>query len=327
MPIPCRNIGAASRAPSRRSARPALRAVLLAACSAVLVAGIAAADAPAEVPTQDLWTSAGTGALLTSAQDSSTEAPRLANGSDSRETLRPARPDHSGFTEILGSIVTADGFVRYDRLVSRHLEALEAYIRSLEAMDAERFSALSRNFRLAFWLNAYNAYTLQLMAQHPGADSIRNLRSGNPDWAFDEPVARLGHLAELGREVLSLNDIEHRIIRPEFRDARIHFVLVCAATSCPPLHREAFDGGDLDRTLDRLTRAFATDRRHVRLEGEEVHVSRLFEWFSEDFDAAHGSARAYLLHYLPAEHPVRAALEGGAPLRFLEYDWSINRPR
>jgi len=120
---------------------------------------------------------------------------------------------------------------------------------------------------------------------------------------------------------LTLNALESKIIRPRFKDPRIHFALVCAARSCPPLHARAFKGSSLDRSLDRLARRFINSKRGVRIEGDKVRVSKLFQWYAVDFRRAAGSVGAYLARY----HDGHAdTLSAARQVKYLPYSWALN---
>ena len=158
---------------------------------------------------------------------------------------------------------------------------------------------------MAFWINAYNAYTLKLVASVEGISSIREITGlgtkGDPDSAkpWDQPIATVG-----GKDY-TLNQVEHEIIRPRFGDARIHFALVCAAYSCPQLRREAYVADPRQRTAG---------------------LSQLFNWFAEDFGADQNAILRYAADFV--SNPAAANSLRNEPHRwnitYLEYDWSLN---
>lgn len=228
--------------------------------------------------------------------------------------------DHAPFDAMLRTYVT-DGMVDYDAF--QRDPRFAAYLRTLDRTDA---AALSTPDRLAFWINVYNAYTIELINSRKERGSIRNInkRFGitfKSPWA--EPLVRAG-----GR-VLTLDDVEHRIVRPEFKDPRIHVALVCAAIGCPTLRSEAYTGARLDAQLDDQARQFLSQREKNRVDPatRTVHGSPIFTWYREDFGGDLPGVGAFWARYLPAG-PARELLRSG-DFRWqdTDYDWSLNLRR
>ena len=219
----------------------------------------------------------------------------------------------------VASSVDYDGFAA-DR------DTLSGYLSSLSALSTDRFQALSRPERLAFLINAYNAFTVELiLRQENRPDSIRDIGS-----IFSGPWSRR-FFTLLGEE-RTLDELEHQMIRgnPALMDPRIHFAVNCASVGCPALRPEAYTGERLEAQLADSTRRFLSDRRRNRYDAEDqvLKVSSIFDWYEEDFEDSAGSLADYLLRYadalaLPAG--ARRDLEAGdPPIRFLDYDWSLN---
>ena len=121
---------------------------------------------------------------------------------------------------------------------------------------------------------------------------------------------------------ISLDHLEHDILRPRYKDPRVHFAINCAAKSCPPLRPEPYTGDRLDQQLDDSTRSFINDPQSYRLEGQNLYVSRIFKWFSEDFK---DGALAFFLQYATGE--LKRNLDAGREMikvKYLNYDWSLN---
>jgi hypothetical protein len=209
---------------------------------------------------------------------------------------------HAAWDALLRAHVTASGQVDY-RALQGKIPQLDAYLAELaeEVPDASWTAAAVK----AYWINAYNAFTVRLILAHYPVSSIRDIDGGNP---WDKKWIKLG------KQTYSLNQIEHEILRPRFQDARIHFALNCAAVSCPPLYNQAFRADNVEAQLQRLTRAFIRNEQYNQITAEEVRVSRLFDWYQADF----GDVRNYLNTYL--EVPIAAQ----TPIEFREYDWSLN---
>lgn len=233
----------------------------------------------------------------------------------------PAVMDHAAFDALLRAHVTADGLVDYEAFA--RAPTFTPYLQALAATDP---SPWPRADQLAYWINVYNAYTIHLINSRGEQRSIRNInkRFGvtlKSPWA--EPVVRAA-----GR-TLTLDDVEHRIIRPTYGDARIHVALVCAAMGCPPLRPEAYLGTRLDGQLDDQARRFLATRTKNRVDvaGGVVHGSPIFTWYRDDFGGTLAGVGAFWARYLD-DAAARALLTSG---RFrwedTPYDWSLNAQR
>lgn len=228
--------------------------------------------------------------------------------------------DHGGFDALLRAHVTDDGLVEYDAFARA-----PSFQRYLEALAGADVASLPAEERLALWINAYNAYTIQLVNEHGERESIRNINRtlgilpGKGPWK--ERMARIG-----GR-TYTLDEIEHEIIRPRFDEPRIHFALVCAALGCPALRRGAYTGARLDEQLDDQARRFLLEspaRNRVDVEGRTLHLSPIFDWYREDFPAGEEGLGRYLATFF-APGPERTLLESGRfDVRHTHYDWSLN---
>jgi hypothetical protein len=225
--------------------------------------------------------------------------------------------DHVTWNAILGRWVRG-GDVAYAALQREGRTSLWRYLDELSATCAQHYERWSREQRLAFWINAYNAFTVELILDHYPVESIRRI-GWLPGAAFRKAFIPMAGLR--GGEV-SLNDIEHRTLRADFREPRIHFALVCASRSCPPLRGEAYRASNLDRQLDDQARTFLRDTSKNRFDPatSTLSLSRIFDWFRADFEAAAGSLPAYVARYMDDPRVSRPDVE----VEFLEYDWSLN---
>lgn len=207
--------------------------------------------------------------------------------------------------------------------------ALKAYLDSLSAISEAAFNGFSKPQQMAFLINAYNAFTVELiLTRWPKLVSIKDLGSflqspWKPKW-----VPLLG-----GK--LSLDDIEHEKLRQRGRydDPRVHFAVNCASIGCPALREEAFSADRLDTQLDEQAQRFMSDRSRNRYDAARgrLEVSKIFDWFSEDFRLGHRgitSLAAFLARYaeLLADAPADRALVRAqkAEVDFLDYDWKLN---
>ena len=209
---------------------------------------------------------------------------------------------------------TRDGFVDYAYMASR-AEDLADYRAALATAD---LGSLAPAELEALLLNAYNALTVQSILDNPNVSSIREI---DGVWT--------GRTWEVGGHALTLDNIEHNLLRPFFRDPRIHFAVNCASHSCAPLPPHAFEGPALDAQLEERTRSFLRDPSNVSLDGETLRLSRYFDWYGDDFLAEGWSPRAesipgFVARYATPE--VRAAIESNPDIEiaFDEYDWSLN---
>jgi hypothetical protein len=221
---------------------------------------------------------------------------------------------HDSFGVLLAKYVR-DGRVNYRAWTANAADAeeLSNYVDRLEAIDPDKMDSPDA---LAYWINLYNATTLELLLEHYPVDSIKGIGG-----MLSSPWKR--KLVAVNGENLSLNDIENEIIRPRFADARIHFALNCAAVSCPPLQPFAFEGGKLEKQLEGVTRAAIADERFLDASGcvdgsGKLRLSKIFEWYAEDFVAASGSVEAFARRY------AGDVIGAGCKLEFMDYDWALN---
>ena len=213
-----------------------------------------------------------------------------------------APPNHQLWNALLQQYVSANGRVNYKGLVSDKSQ-LQAYLDELAAHPADK--SWSREEQLAYWINAYNAFTVKLILDNYPAASIRDIHSGNP-WDVQ--------WIKLGGKTFSLNNIENDIIRKQFSEPRIHFAVNCAANSCPPLLNKAWTAEKLETYLSQQARSFINDPRFNKLNPKSVQLSKIFEWYAGDF----GNIIVFLNQY--AQTPI----EANAKISYLEYDWGLN---
>jgi hypothetical protein len=252
-----------------------------------------------------------------------------------RAGVEPTAADgdlYAGWDALLARHVHPDG-VDYDGLAAEEA-ALRGFVATLEGLgpksNPDRFP--TENDRLAYYINAYNALTLLGVIEHHPIDTIHDVRGRiepTPGFGFF-----WGQRFKLDGRGLNLYDLENKIIRPKFGDARIHAAINCASGSCPTLSSRAYRPETLDAQLDAATRDFVGSDDHVRYGDGVVHLSSIFTWFAEDFEAhARGldlpaHTLAFVEHYSAdvgrREAAAKARAEGWS-LEFMDYDWSLNR--
>ena len=233
-------------------------------------------------------------------------------------------PTHKAWDALLKkNVVPIEGGkasqVRYADF-ARDRPALKAYLESLSKVSEAEFSGWPKNERMAFLINAYNAFTVEkILTRYPNLKSIRDFGTvfGNP-WK-DKFFTLLGHESYL-------DQVEHEMLRKPgaYNEVRVHYAVNCASIGCPMLREEAYTADKLDRQLEEQVIRFLSDRSRNRYAGGKLEVSKIFDWFKEDF----GVREQYFAKYarLLADGPdaQKVVAEGRAPLAFLEYDWSIN---
>ncbi len=230
--------------------------------------------------------------------------------------------DHGAFTHVLNTYVDAEHRVDYAQLRADRATTLDPYLQQLATANLE---ARSRDERLAFWMNAYNALTIALILEHDTVDTIWSITPGDtPETTTESPFELpVGVVADTMR---TLDEIEHGIIRERFDEPRIHFALVCAAASCPPLRREAYTGHALHAQLEDQTQAFlrAPALNQIPATPDTIRVSRLFDWYQSDFGPDAAAVQQYIAPYVD-DPEVKAALrEGAYTVDFMPYDWALN---
>jgi hypothetical protein len=236
-----------------------------------------------------------------------------ARGADGEFDLR-----HPRLARVLQGVVR-DGRVDYARLRGAPGE-LDAYLDAVAAVPAATFQGWAREDRLALLLNLYNAATLRLIADHHPLGSIRDIGL-LPGAAWRREGVRFG-----GRRI-SLDHLEHRMIRPDYGEPRIHFALVCAARGCPPLRTEPYVGDRLEAQLADQARVFLAQTAKNRFDPDSgtLWLSPIFDWYRDDFLAAAPSLEAYVRPLLPADAATAlGAATGPVRVRFSDYDWRLN---
>jgi hypothetical protein len=223
--------------------------------------------------------------------------------------------DHSAFDRLLRAHAR-DGRVDYDAF--RDAADFRQYLASLEHAS---LAGTDDDERLAFWINVYNAYTIQLIVSHGERGSIRNINRTLGVFRLKGPWS--APIVRAAGRTLSLDEVEHRIIRKEFHEPRIHFALVSAAMGSPPLRSEAYTGAELDRQLFDQGRRFLTDTTRNQIETKFPRLSPIFTYYKSDFGNSRSELGGYLALWFDGDTKKR--LESGRfGLRELPFDWSLN---
>ncbi|CAN5310010.1 DUF547 domain-containing protein [soil metagenome] len=227
----------------------------------------------------------------------------------SGKTITP--PSHKDWNELLQKYVSDDGNVDYKGFI-KDKERLIIYLSSLKTNPPDK-DLWSSEDQLSYWINAYNAFTVKLIVDNYPLKSIQDLNSSpqskNTIWHKQ--------FIKIGKQYLSLDEIEHNILRKDFKEPRIHFAINCASFSCPPLRNEAFVAERLEEQLHEMAVTFINDPKRNKLNIHKVKVSKIFDWFKEDF-----VQQSSLIDYLNKYSKVK--IDANATINYMEYNWSLN---
>lgn len=228
--------------------------------------------------------------------------------------------DHTAWDTFLQKYIRPDGAgynrFAYSSVTDEDKQALENYIDSLAQIE---ITERARPVQLAYWLNLYNALTINVVLDHYPVSSIRKIRLGGvlSRGPWD------GELIEIEEEPMSLNAIEHEILRPIWNDPRLHYGINCASVGCPNLHDRAFTAANVDALLDQLATEFLSHPRGLHIDGDSVTVSSIFQWFAYDFGNSETGIIEHIAKYAP-EEKADLLLKIGE-LSDAEYDWALNQ--
>ena len=217
---------------------------------------------------------------------------------------------HESWTGLLSDHVSEAGWVDYQGF-QRDSQKLNQYLNLLSSGHPNDKN-WSREEQLAYWINAYNAFTVKLIVDHYPVTSIKDIKNGIP---FVNTVWDIKFIKIEGYEY-DLNNIEHGIIRKYFDEPRIHFAVNCASYSCPKLRNEAYSADRLEEQLTYAAKSFIADP--LRNQVSEYKVSSIFSWFSGDFKKKSGTVIKFINQYAPKPIPEEAKLT------FLDYNWQLN---
>lgn len=237
----------------------------------------------------------------------------------SHALTRTIEVDHEPWNAFLSRyVVTRDGMnlMSYGAVNADDRAALDDYIATLEATDVDN---LTRDQQFAFWVNLYNAATVRVVLDHYPVDSIRDIDISPGLFSNGPWGAKILTVAE---ESLSLDDIEHRILRPIWQDPRIHYVVNCAAMGCPELARQPYRADNLDAMLEVAARAFVNHPRGVTVEAGKLSASRIYKWYRDDFGRDDADLIAHLKRY--ARPALVAKLDTVTRIRTYKYNWLLN---
>ncbi len=231
--------------------------------------------------------------------------------------------DHAVWDELLQTYVSAGpggvNRVDYARFKTDGHDALKGYVRQLEAIDPQ---ALDRPEQFALLANLYNAKTIDIILDHYPLKSIKDISLGGGLLSVFTGGPWKAKVTRLGGTDLSLDDIEHGILRPIFNDPRIHYAVNCASVGCPNLRREAFTGAKLNAQLDAAARDYVNHPRGAKVEADGLVVSSIYKWYGEDFGGSEEGVVDHLRQF--ADPDLAAKLRGVTSIASYDYDWTLN---
>jgi len=231
------------------------------------------------------------------------------------------RVDHAPWDRFLKKYVVTNhpsgiNRVRYASVTPEDRKILDGYILRLQQVEVTR---LNRFEQKAYWINLYNALTVKVVLDHYPVKSIRDIKISPGLFSSGPWGAKL--LTIQGQKV-SLDDIEHRILRPLWKDNRAHYAVNCASMGCPNIQVEAYTPENMDALLEKGAREYVNHPRRVRLSGDRLHLSSIYDWFQGDFGGSEESVLRHLQRYANPELATRLK-EFGGKISY-DYDWRIN---
>ncbi len=216
---------------------------------------------------------------------------------------------HEKWDSLLQRHVSEEGWVDYPGFLSDSI-AVNSYLELLSNNHPDPATWTDKE-RLAYWINAYNAFTVKLIMDHYPVESIKDIKSGIP---FVNTVWDIKFI-EIEGQTYDLNNIEHGILRPKFDEPRIHFAVNCASVSCPKLQNKAYTARQLDLQLDEAAREFINDPTRNIINENQLQLSKIFKWYGGDFDQG---VRKIIEKYAGTEFKQNADID------YLEYNWRLN---
>lgn len=229
-------------------------------------------------------------------------ADESSNNESEEEKTNIVAVDHSSFGQLLQKHVNSKGNVDYKSFKADEGK-LDAYLEMLENNPVQ--NSWSKNERLAYWINVYNAFTIKLILDNYPVSSIKDINGGKP---WDKLFIKLGNTS------YTLNKVENDIIRKRFNEPRIHFAVNCAAKSCPPLLNDAYYPDKLMSQLSERTNSFISNSNYNTITDSKLKVSKIFDWYSSDF----GDVKDFISRYTSSDIK-------GNNLEFMDYDWALNK--
>lgn len=231
----------------------------------------------------------------------------------SGSTAQP--PSHSIWNSLLQKHVDDKGFVGYKGIINDKAKFQEYLDLLSNTPPSDKWS---KKQKMAYWINAYNAFTVKLIIDNYPVKSIKDIGSSiqipfvNTPWQYK--------FFKIGGEEMKLDQIEHKILRKEFDDPRIHFAIVCASYSCPRLLNQAYTADKLDDQLNKQAKYFLANKTKNEITADKLKLSKYFTWYKGDF-----TKNSSLIEYLNKYAPVH--INKDADIEYKDYNWSLNEQK
>ena len=220
---------------------------------------------------------------------------------------------HETFTKLLQKNVNDKGFVNYKAFIKDSV-ALNNYLTLLS--NNAPANSWTKNEKFAYWINAYNAYTIKLITNNYPIKSIKDLQGNNAvifiNTVWDKKFFKIGNIT------MTLNTIEHKILRKKFNDSRLHFAINCASYSCPKLLNSAYEAATLDAQLTQQAKDFLADTDKNKVTASNPQLSYIFKWFNGDFTKNGMTKIEFINQYSPVK------INSDANLDYMTYNWNLN---
>jgi hypothetical protein len=232
--------------------------------------------------------------------------------------------DHSSWQRFLDRYLVTDhpsgvNRVRYAEVAPADRRELDSYLDRLQGLAV---SGLNRDEQEAYWINLYNAMTVKVVLDHYPVSSITKISLSTGLSGLFNRGPWDAKTMEIEGQKVSLNDVEHRILRPIWRDPRLHYALNCASIGCPNLQNRAFTADNIGVLLEKGAREYINHPRGVSFEGRRLVLSSIYDWFQEDFGGSEEGVLRHLRRYATPE--LAEKLEGFSGRISYQYDWSLN---
>ena len=223
---------------------------------------------------------------------------------------------HDEWTTLLKKHVNNAGFVDYKGFIKDSVN-LNKYLSKISANAPA--TSWSNDEKFAFWINAYNAYTVKLIVDNYPVKSIKDLAPKNAvifiNTSWDKKFF------SIGGQKMTLNTIEHKILRKRFDDPRMHFAINCASMSCPKLLNEAYEAKTIDKQLTEQAKDFLADKNKNMVSKDKPELSSIFDRFNKDFTKTGKTKIRFINQYAPVK------IDDNASLKYMSYDWSLNEQK
>lgn len=258
-------------------------------------------------------------ALITTSLNAAPSAKLWGYWDKSNPSLK-AKIDFKPWQDFLAKYVVQKGdqtFVNYSNVSKKDKQSLNKIINTYSKLEILKYN---KNQQLAYWINMYNMLTIRVILQHYPVKSITDI---DKSWfgyskVWDQNVVKIN-----GKE-LTLNDIEHRIVRPIWHDPRVHSAVNCASISCPNLSRQAYQGGQINAQLDRSFSTWINSSKGFELKDNNIYISKIFDWYGSDFgNQTH--MRQFIAKYLTSKVKKEAILNENKTIYYQNYNWNLNQ--